>query len=64
MKPIVGPRYHCQKCADFDFCHSCFQNEQHHNHPFEKSDGEGLPLVYVGPPGHEEIMFDETIETC
>ena len=50
MKPIEGPRFHCQVCADFDFCQNCFLRGQAHNHAFERVDDQGHPAVYVGSP--------------
>lgn len=34
-KPIVGPRFHCTVCEDFDFCENCEKSLQH-EHPFMK----------------------------
>jgi len=50
MQPLEGPRYHCQVCADFDFCQSCFNKGQSHNHAFERIDDQGQAAVYVGSP--------------
>ncbi|CAI8025927.1 E3 ubiquitin-protein ligase HERC2, partial [Geodia barretti] len=50
ISPIDGPRYHCQVCSDFDFCQSCFDKGQSHNHVFERIDDQGQPAVYVGSP--------------
>ena len=49
--PIEGPRYHCQVCADFDFCQRCFDRGHAHNHAFERIDNQGMPAIYVGSPG-------------
>ena len=50
MFPLEGPRYHCQVCADFDFCQACFDKGQSHNHAFERIDDQGQPAVFVGSP--------------
>lgn len=50
MNPIEGPRFHCQVCADFDFCKECFLHGQAHDHAFERIDDQGQPAVYVGSP--------------
>ena len=50
MCPLEGPRYHCQVCADFDFCQACFEKGQSHNHAFERIDDQGQPAVFVGSP--------------
>jgi len=31
VRPIVGPRYKCRRCPDFDFCHAC-RLAAHHTH--------------------------------
>lgn len=33
--PIVGPRYKCSVCKDFDFCSTC-EERRNHPHPFLK----------------------------
>ena len=50
MSPIEGVRFHCQVCADFDFCQNCFDRGQAHNHAFERIDDQGQAAVYVGSP--------------
>ena len=50
MGPIEGPRYHCQVCANFDYCQSCFDEEWSHNHPLERINDQGQPAVYVRLP--------------
>jgi hypothetical protein len=35
--PIVGPRFHCTVCRNFDFCSTCEENlGDEHKHPFIK----------------------------
>ncbi|CAH1776574.1 unnamed protein product, partial [Owenia fusiformis] len=52
--PIIGPRYKCRTCADFDYCESCFKNERTHKHPFVRyTDPMSLP-VSVGRPGRSK----------
>ena len=34
-KPIIGSRFHCTVCPDFDFCPNCEKDHQH-EHPFMK----------------------------
>jgi len=37
--PIVGFRYKCQTCSDFDFCSNCFRKGEHNeNHTFTQID--------------------------
>ena len=50
VKPIVGPRYHCKECPNFDFCKKCFDQEQDHCHNFERFDCQGDEPVFVGLP--------------
>ena len=36
MNPIVGKRYKCKQCKDFDFCEKCYEkNQKIHGHEFE-----------------------------
>ena len=35
MNPIVGKRYNCKKCSNFDFCEKCYdKNKKTHGHEF------------------------------
>jgi hypothetical protein len=27
--PIVGSRYHCERCGDYDLCESCYLKNRH-----------------------------------
>lgn len=46
--PIVGVRYHCNECADFDECESCYSRYAH-AHMMEKIEkcGKGKQLECV-----------------
>lgn len=35
MYPIIGTRYKCAICPDYDFCEKC-ESTKEHNHPFLK----------------------------
>ena len=36
MKPIVGKRFKCKTCTNFDFCEKCFEkNKETHGHKFQ-----------------------------
>ena len=36
MKPIVGKRYKCKGCHNFDYCEQCFEkNKNIHKHEFQ-----------------------------
>ena len=37
--PIVGPKFHCTVCKNFDFCREC-QTHTYHPHPFTRLDQE------------------------
>ena len=35
MKPLVGKRYKCKECEDFDYCEKCYEkNKDTHKHEF------------------------------
>ena len=35
QRPVVGPRYKCQRCPDFDFCHACRFTVEHAHKEFD-----------------------------
>ena len=37
INPIMGMRYQCTSCKDFDYCEKCYQSKQH-PHKFEAID--------------------------
>jgi len=53
--PIVGARYKCNECPNFDFCEVCEKNlGDEHNHPMTKH---RTPVVRSGCPWKKEGFF-------
>ena len=49
MKPIVGIRYKCKTCNNFDYCQNCLDMyKEKHGHEFESIEA---PIEYEGIPG-------------
>lgn len=36
MSPLVGIRYNCKVCNDFDVCEKCYKDRVHHHTKYEK----------------------------
>ena len=36
MFPIVGARYQCTHCSEFDYCENCFRTKRSHRYQFNK----------------------------
>ncbi|XP_052796353.1 E3 ubiquitin-protein ligase HERC2-like isoform X2 [Mya arenaria] len=53
MFPIIGVRYNCRICEDFDFCESCFKTKKH-RHPFNRITEPGSEPVPAGKPGKQK----------
>ena len=56
-KPIIGSRYHCTVCDDFDFCEECERNKQH-DHPFMKFNKKTNDQ-YINIDLNPENMFEQ-----
>lgn len=50
--PIVGARYKCKVCVDYDFCENCFRTKKH-RHPFNR----------IGEPGNNCMWNDYLLES-
>jgi hypothetical protein len=73
QSPILGPRYKCAVCPDFDYCERC-ETTKEHNHPFLKirrpeqmpinlymSGAEEFPSFYRdAPPVNTSLMQQST----
>jgi len=48
LQPIIGERYHCRSCPDYDICAICFASGIHEEHNMERFDIEEAPAA--APP--------------
>ncbi len=66
MAPIVGPRYKCSICKNFDFCAKC-EEFSDHQHAFLKiTDPEVVPEIMISAvhePEHEEQKEESSRRT-
>ena len=47
MRPLVGKRYKCKVCPDFDFCEKCYEkNKETHKHEFSLINKIELPKFH------------------
>ena len=47
MRPLVGKRYKCKVCPDFDFCEECYEkNKETHKHEFTLINKVELPKFH------------------
>ena len=72
MNPLVGKRYKCKECPDFDFCENCYEkNKENHKHEFkivEKTECvRNFPFFMPPPPmrnappkDHHHYHFNHT----
>ncbi|XP_076028585.1 E3 ubiquitin-protein ligase HERC2 isoform X2 [Oratosquilla oratoria] len=49
--PIIGARFKCKVCDNFDYCDDCYRNKRNHRHLFNRIAEPGSPAVYAGRPG-------------
>ena len=56
MAPIVGPRYKCSVCKNFDYCAKCEEYEGHEHAFLKITDPEVVPEVMISAihENHEE----------
>ncbi|KAF6037593.1 HERC2 [Bugula neritina] len=54
--PIVGHRYKCQVCVDYNYCERCFTSRRHRSHPFFKFTVCGVAPVYAGLSGCTNVV--------
>ncbi|XP_063970630.1 E3 ubiquitin-protein ligase HERC2-like [Lytechinus pictus] len=51
QSPIVGLRFKCKTCGEFNFCENCFRTKRNHRHTFMRISEPGVSPVNVGRPG-------------
>ncbi|XP_067879688.1 tetratricopeptide repeat protein 32 isoform X1 [Heterodontus francisci] len=49
--PIVGTRFVCTQCDNFDYCSTCFYTRSHKDHLFSRIDCPGTKPIYAGRSG-------------
>jgi len=66
MAPIVGPRYKCSVCKNFDFCAKCEEFSEHEHAFLKITDPEVVPEVMISsihepehPVPEPEVVIEE-----
>ncbi|XP_054270101.1 E3 ubiquitin-protein ligase HERC2 isoform X2 [Macrosteles quadrilineatus] len=62
MFPLVGPRFRCKACDNFNYCENCFYTQKNHRHSFSRIFEPGSAAVFAGRPGrfNRQDMQPET----
>eukprot|EP01001_Neometanema_parovale_P000630 NODE_106_length_3330_cov_60.169941_g98_i0.p1 GENE.NODE_106_length_3330_cov_60.169941_g98_i0~~NODE_106_length_3330_cov_60.169941_g98_i0.p1 ORF type:complete len:701 (+),score=186.69 NODE_106_length_3330_cov_60.169941_g98_i0:1046-3148(+) len=45
VHPLVGPRYKCRQCPDFDLCHTCYHAQLKNVHTFQHNGSHTFSLM-------------------
>ena len=54
MEPIIGIRYNCKTCENFNYCENCIEKKGvEHDHEFNKIE---IPIEYEGIPSYLMIL--------
>ncbi|KAK7486952.1 hypothetical protein BaRGS_00021768, partial [Batillaria attramentaria] len=56
MCPIMGPRYKCKVCDDYDMCENCFRSIKSHRHPFLRYTEPESEPSFAGKPGKQSKL--------
>lgn len=63
--PLIGSRYKCRFCRNYDLCERCFKANQIHKHPFNRIARPGALPMYGGYPGAQsQKRRSSDIEGC
>ncbi|XP_043532415.1 tetratricopeptide repeat protein 32 isoform X1 [Chiloscyllium plagiosum] len=57
--PIVGTRFVCTQCDNFDYCTMCFYTRNHKDHLFNRIDSPGTAPIYAGKSGKGRLTENE-----